>query len=76
MSLIISAIIIVVMYYMCQYVFGRKPAVDDYYRDARTRETVRVIKVERGIVTYQNLNGVKSTMRVDKFMEDFDYDYI
>lgn len=76
MSLIISAVIIVVMYYMCQYVFCRKPAVDDYYRDARTRETVRVIKVERGIVTYQNLNGVKSTMRVDKFMEEFDFDYI
>lgn len=76
MSLIISAVIIVVMYYMCQYVFGRKPSVDDYYRDARTRETVRVIKVERGIVTYQNLNGVKSTMRVDKFMEEFDFDYI
>lgn len=76
MSLIISAIIIVVMYHMCQYVFGHKPAVDDYYRDARTRETVRVIKVERGIVTYQNLNGVKNTMRVDKFVEDFDFDYI
>lgn len=73
---IISAIIVVVMYYMIQYVFYRKPAVDDYYRDARTRETVRVIKLGRGIVTYQNLNGVVSTMRVDKFMEDFDYDYI
>ena len=76
MNLIISAIIIVVMYHMCQYVFYRKPAVNDYYRDARTRETVCVIKLENGIVTYQNLNGVKSTMRVDKFMEDFDYDYI
>ena len=76
MNLIIGAIIIVVMYQMCKYVFYRKPAVNDYYRDARTREIVCVIKVERGIVTYQNLNGVKSTMRVDKFMEDFDYDYI
>lgn len=74
--MIISAIIIVVIYHMCQYVFYRKPAVNDYYRDARTRETVCVIKLENGIVTYQNLNGVKSTMRVDKFMEDFDYDYI
>lgn len=73
---IISAIILVAIYYMIQYVFYRKPAVHDYYRDARTRETVCVIKVERGIVTYQNLNGVKSTMRVDKFMEEFDFDYI
>lgn len=73
---IISVIIIVVMYYMIQYIFVRKPKVYDYYRDARTREIVCVIKVERGIVTYQNLNGVVNTMRVDKFMEDFDFDYI
>ena len=76
MSLIISAVIIVVMYQMIQYVFYCKPKVNDYYRDARTREIVCVNKVERGIVTYQNLNGVKSTMCVNKFMEDFDYDYI
>lgn len=76
MSLIISAIIIVVMYHMCQYVFYHKPKVNDYYRDARTREIVCVIKLKNGIVTYQNLNGVVNTMRVDKFMEDFDYDYI